>query len=91
MTALLLLLVPVLIALLAAIFRWLWNTTMPDVFGLRAVTFWQAVRLLLIAAFLFGGIKYASDGTGESKAVAAKLDEANRKLEAINARLANLR
>ena len=38
-----------------ALFQWLWNITMPDVFELRQVTFWQAFRLLLLAAILFGG------------------------------------
>lgn len=45
----------VLIPLLIALFQWLWNTTMPEVFNLNTITFWQALRLLLIAAFLFAG------------------------------------
>ena len=44
----------VLIPLLIALFQWLWNITMPQVFKLTTITFWQAFRLLLIAAFLFG-------------------------------------
>ena len=44
----------VLIPLLIALFQWLWNVTMPQVFNLNTITFWQALRLLLIAAFLFG-------------------------------------
>ncbi|MCP4203880.1 MAG: hypothetical protein GY769_18335 [bacterium] len=44
----------VLIPLAIALFQWLWNITMPDVFNLNIITFWQAFRLLLIAAFLFG-------------------------------------
>lgn len=43
----------VLIPLVIALFRWLWNITMPQVFNLNTVTFWQAFRLLLIAGFLF--------------------------------------
>jgi len=62
------------LAILSAILRWLWNSTMPDVFGLKTVTFWQALKLLLIAAILFGGppsaAYYASDAgpaaTGEA-------------------------
>ena len=45
----------ILVAVLVLIFRWLWNTTMPQVFGTREITFWQAVRLLLLAGILFGG------------------------------------
>ena len=41
--------------LLAGIFQWLWNITMPDVFGLNPLSFWQAFRLLLIALFLTSG------------------------------------
>ncbi len=41
--------------ILSAILRWLWNATIPEVFGLKAVTFWQAVKLMLIAMILFGG------------------------------------
>jgi|COG998Drversion2_1049125.scaffolds.fasta_scaffold317104_1 hypothetical protein len=44
----------VLLPLLIALFQWLWNITMPQVFGLNVITFWQAFRLLIIAAFLFG-------------------------------------
>ena len=46
----------IVLALLATfIFQWLWNITMPEAFGLRAIRFWVAFRLLLIAAFLTGG------------------------------------
>ncbi|MGD8274972.1 MAG: hypothetical protein PVJ30_03370 [Thiohalocapsa sp.] len=45
----------VLIAILTIIFRWLWNITMPDVFGLKTLTFWQAIRVLILAGILFGG------------------------------------
>ena len=44
----------VLLPLLILLFQWLWNITMPQVFGLNVITFWQAFRLLIIAAFLFG-------------------------------------
>ena len=37
------------------IFRWLWNITMPQVFNFNEITYWQAFRLLLIAAMVFGG------------------------------------
>ena len=42
-----------LIPLAIALFRWLWNITMPQVFNLNTITFWQAFRLLLISGFLF--------------------------------------
>ncbi len=45
----------VILAIVTLIFRWLWNTTVPDVFGLKTLTFWQAFRILLLSAILFGG------------------------------------
>ena len=44
-----------LVMLVAAIFQWLWNMTIPEVFGLNPLSFWQAFRLLLIALFLTSG------------------------------------
>ena len=38
-----------------ALFQWLWNITMPDVFDLPAISFWVAFRILLIAGFLTSG------------------------------------
>jgi len=32
----------------------LWNGIVPSVFGLRAITFWQAVGLLVLSRILFG-------------------------------------
>jgi hypothetical protein len=31
---------------------------MPELFGLKKVTYWQAFRLLLLAMILFGGIRF---------------------------------
>ena len=45
----------VILAVITLFFRWLWNTTVPDVFGLKTLTFWQAFRILLLSAILFGG------------------------------------
>ena len=33
----------------------LWNSLLPQVFGWRPVTFWQALGLLLLCRILFGG------------------------------------
>ena len=33
----------------------LWNWLMPTIFGLTAITFWQAVGLLALSWLLFGG------------------------------------
>jgi hypothetical protein len=47
--------VAVIVAIMVAVFRWLWNTTMPEVFGLRELSFWQAFKIMLLAGILFGG------------------------------------
>lgn len=35
----------------------LWNWLAPEVFGLRAITFWQALGLLVLSKLLFGGFR----------------------------------
>ena len=37
------------------IVQWLWNWLLPDIFGLRRVTFWEALGLLALSRILFGG------------------------------------
>ena len=53
-----LVIIPLIIAIFVVVvfvFQLLWNTTMPEVFKLRQITFWQAFRLLLLASIIFGG------------------------------------
>ncbi len=38
--------------------QWLWNITMPQLFKLTEITFWQAFRLILIAGILFGNMRF---------------------------------
>ena len=40
------------------IFQLLWNYTVPEIFGLREIRFWQSFRLLLMAGMLFGAGNY---------------------------------
>jgi hypothetical protein len=35
----------------------LWNWLAPAVFGLRAITFWQALGILILSKILFGGFR----------------------------------
>ncbi|HSU88200.1 MAG TPA: hypothetical protein VLL56_05165 [Terriglobia bacterium] len=35
----------------------LWNWLMPALFGLRVISFWQALGLLLLSKILFGGFR----------------------------------
>jgi hypothetical protein len=52
-------LIPIGIAIFLAIggwvVSWLWNALLPSLFGLPAVTFWQALGLLALSRILFGG------------------------------------
>ena len=34
----------------------LWNHLMPEIFGLRPISFWQAVGLMALSWILFGGL-----------------------------------
>ena len=47
----------VLIAVFVVIFRWLWNSTMPEVFGVKELSFGQSLKILILAGILFGGHK----------------------------------
>jgi hypothetical protein len=64
----------VLIAVLVVVFRWLWNTTMPNVFGVKELTFGQALKILILAGILFGGhrvVEVPQQVSGESTQSAA--------------------
>jgi len=38
-----------------AILHWLWNITMPEVFNLNTITFWQCFRLVLMVKIVLAG------------------------------------
>jgi hypothetical protein len=42
------------------VFRWIWNRVMPAVFGVKQITFWQAVGILVLASILTGGHRIVS-------------------------------
>ena len=42
--------------------RGLWNWLMPPLFGLHALTFWQALGLLALSWILFGGLRGGPGG-----------------------------
>ena len=43
------------IAVGGAVVQLLWNWLLPSLFGVRAVTFWQALGILALCRILFGG------------------------------------
>ena len=53
----------VLLFLVTLLFEYLWNITMPKVFSMKLLTFWQAFRLLLMAWLLaIGGFIHFNFG-----------------------------
>jgi hypothetical protein len=61
----------VVIGLVFGIFvRELWNWLMPDLFGLKTITYWQAFGIVILGQLIFGGS--SSRGGGESKSSKSK-------------------
>ena len=54
--------VVVAVALFGLVVMQLWNWLMPDIFGLRAITFWQALGLLVLSKILLGGFRGGRGG-----------------------------
>jgi hypothetical protein len=52
---LIVLLIPIFIAVGGEVVMHLWNWLLPPLFGWHAITFWQALGLLLLCRILFGG------------------------------------
>ena len=42
-------------------FQWLWNMVLPDVLGVKAITYWQSLGILVISKILFGGLANAKE------------------------------
>jgi heme/copper-type cytochrome/quinol oxidase subunit 1 len=55
----------VVVTLVSFVVMSLWNWLMPTVFGLRMITFWQALGLLVLSKILLGGFhKHAGGRNG---------------------------
>tara|TARA_B100001105_G_scaffold187698_1_gene152220 strand:+ start:542 stop:802 length:261 start_codon:yes stop_codon:yes gene_type:complete len=61
---------------ISALLRWLWNMTVPQVFGLKEITYWQAFRILIIAGILFG-----TPPNDELRKIKEGINDINDKLE----------
>ena len=59
-TAISVAIVVVSLVIFVLVFRWIWNHTIPAVFGLKEITFWQAVGILILASILTGGHRVVS-------------------------------
>jgi|SRR3954468_20075491 hypothetical protein len=49
------LVMPIFVLLTGGLVFYLWNWLAPALFGLKAITFWQALGLLVLCRMLFGG------------------------------------
>jgi hypothetical protein len=62
--------IPIFFIGMAAFVIWvlmlLWNWLMPDIFGLRLITFWESAGLLVMAKILFGGFHAGRKGCHKS-------------------------
>lgn len=43
--------------LLGAVVMWLWNAILPSLLGIKFITYWQAVGLLVLCKILFGSFR----------------------------------
>jgi len=41
----------------------LWNWLLPALFGIRMITFWQALGVLILCRILFGGLSHGGHGS----------------------------
>lgn len=67
----------VFIILFTFVFRWLWNTTVPEVFGLKQLDFLQALKILILASILFGAHRTVHMTTPDVEPVKEKTQALN--------------
>ena len=53
-----------LLALCGWVVMLLWNWLMPEIFGLKALSYWQAWGLLILSSILFKGMRFGSGDGG---------------------------
>lgn len=73
----------------SGIVMWLWNMLLPEIIGVKAVTFWQAMGILVLSKILFGGFhgksckhKRRFEEMKHHNRLAAMSDEEKEKLRA---------
>ena len=67
------------IAVFSAAAMFLWNALMPEIFGLSALSYWQAAGLVILARILFGGLgpgRFAALG-GRANGVGGEFHQGN--------------
>ncbi len=48
--------------LFGIVVMWLWNALLPGLFGLKFITYWQAVGLIILSRLLFGSFGHGKGG-----------------------------
>lgn len=56
------LLIPVFILAVSGVVMLLWNALLPEILGVKAITYWQAMGLLILCRILFGGFRFGGGG-----------------------------
>jgi hypothetical protein len=64
----------------------LWNWLMPTIFSLHAITFWQALGLLVLSKILFGGFRGRHGGARHWTGRGMTPEEREKFKEAMRAR-----
>ena len=57
------------------VIMWLWNSLMPELFGLTTLTYWQAVGIFILFKILLGGIGGSSSSKSSSKSSKSSCDK----------------
>jgi hypothetical protein len=60
--------VAALVFAVTALLQLLWNMTLPELFGIKTIGYWQAFRVLLIACILFGPGAFFTVNAGNQRA-----------------------
>ena len=68
--------IAIILLLISALLQWLWNMTIPEVFGLKSISYWQSFRIMIIAGILFTG-----SPNDEVRKIRVAVDDINKKLE----------
>lgn len=59
------------------VIKGLWNALMPEIFGLKAISYWQAVGLTILSRILFGGMPKGGSETKKEEKVSAPAAQEN--------------
>ena len=67
------------IILLVALLQYLWNILIPDIFGVKAITYWQAFGLFVLSRILFGrGFPKPKNGFRKERIIEDHISEEDR-------------